>query len=228
MMRSAPFGCLALGLFVLAIVLFPFVLAEVMLTAMHKLGLTPGTGLMVVMGIFFGGMFNIPVKKIPRGQQVEAVPVRLFGVGKVFPRFVSRQTYTIIALNVGGCLIPCGIALWQVVRVLGQGGGAFVAMAVAVGINVVVCYWTSRPVKNVGIAMQPFLPALVAAFCAIVLVPNFAPPVAFAAGVFGPLIGADLLHLGQIKKISTGVASIGGAGTFDGIVLSGLVATLLA
>lgn len=45
---------------------------------------------------------------------------------------------------------------------------------------------------------------------------------------FGPLIGADLLHLRDIEKIATGVASIGGAGTFDGIVLSGIVAAYLA
>ena len=42
------------------------------------------------------------------------------------------------------------------------------------------------------------------------------------------LIGADLLHLKQIEESATGVASIGGAGTFDGIVLSGIVAAYLA
>ena len=45
---------------------------------------------------------------------------------------------------------------------------------------------------------------------------------------FGQLIGADLLHLRDIEKIATGIASIGGAGTFDGIVLSGIVAAYLA
>ena len=53
-------------------------------------------------------------------------------------------------------------------------------------------------------------------------------PVAFVAGVLGPLIGADLLHLKDIMKVSAGVLSIGGAGTFDGIVLSGLFAALFA
>ncbi|MCS4031868.1 putative membrane protein [Salinibacter ruber] len=53
------------------------------------------------------------------------------------------------------------------------------------------------------------------------------PPIAFAAGVLGPLIGADLLHLDDIAQLGAGMASIGGAGTFDGVVLSGLVATLL-
>jgi uncharacterized membrane protein len=46
--------------------------------------------------------------------------------------------------------------------------------------------------------------------------------------VLGPLIGADLLHLRDIEELETGIASIGGAGTFDGIVLSGIVAAYLA
>jgi len=69
---------------------------------------------------------------------------------------------------------------------------------------------------------------LVAALSALFLVPGQAPPIAFVAGVLGPLIGADLLHLRDIEKIATGIASIGGAGTFDGIVLSGIVAAYLA
>lgn len=76
--------------------------------------------------------------------------------------------------------------------------------------------------------MPALVPALVAAASALLLVPELAPPVAFTAGVLGPLLGADLLHLDDVKELATGMASIGGAGTFDGIVLSGLVATLLA
>jgi len=47
-------------------------------------------------------------------------------------------------------------------------------------------------------------------------------------GVAGPVIGADLLHLKEIEQSAVGIASIGGAGTFDGIVLSGIVAAYLA
>lgn len=227
-MRSAPFGCLALSLVLFALILFPFLLADVMLSAMGKLGLTPGFSLLAVMGILFGGVINIPVKKIPREQQMDVNLVEMFGFRRFFPGITQQRTYTIIALNLGGCLVPCAIAIWQIIRMTGLGMSALMAVALAVGINVAVCYWTSRPVKNVGIAMQPFLPAMVAALCAILFLPSFAPPVAFVAGVAGPLIGADLLHMDEINKISTGMASIGGAGTFDGIVLSGLVATLLA
>jgi len=76
--------------------------------------------------------------------------------------------------------------------------------------------------------MPPVVPAAVAALSAYVLAREFAPAVAFVAGVLGPLIGADLLHLRDLRHARAGTMSIGGAGTFDGIVLSGLVATLLA
>jgi len=72
------------------------------------------------------------------------------------------------------------------------------------------------------------VPAAVAAVSAFWLVPEQAPQAAFVAGVLGPLIGADLLHLRDIATLETGIASIGGAGTFDGIVLSGIVAAYLA
>jgi uncharacterized membrane protein len=85
----------------------------------------------------------------------------------------------------------------------------------------------------VGIAMPGFVAALTAvAGTWILLWPapyaELRAPVAFVAGVAGPLIGADLLHLKDITKVSAGMLSIGGAGTFDGIVLSGVLAAVLA
>jgi uncharacterized membrane protein len=42
------------------------------------------------------------------------------------------------------------------------------------------------------------------------------------------LIGADLFNLRKIGNLGAPVASIGGAGTFDGIFLNGILAVLLA
>lgn len=42
------------------------------------------------------------------------------------------------------------------------------------------------------------------------------------------LIGADLLNLGAVRGLGAPVASIGGAGTFDGIFVTGILAVLLA
>ncbi len=44
----------------------------------------------------------------------------------------------------------------------------------------------------------------------------------------GTLIGADLLKLREISQMGAPVASIGGAGTFDAIFLSGIIAVLLS
>ena len=44
----------------------------------------------------------------------------------------------------------------------------------------------------------------------------------------GTLIGADLTNLDKVAGLGAPVASIGGAGTFDGIFLTGILAVLLA
>lgn len=225
MRSSFPPGCLPL-LLLLGLFLLPLFLADVLLTALAKLGFGPQTSILIALGVFLGGMINLPVKKIPREEQVEMAPVRLFGLGQFFPVPVRRRTYTVIAVNVGGCLIPGAIAFYELVRAADQ--GLLLAALAAVVINVVVCYFAAQPIPNFGIAMNPFVPAIAAAACGLLFAPDFAPPVAFAAGVLGPLVGADLFHLQAIMKTTTGMASIGGAGTFDGIVLSSLIATLLA
>jgi uncharacterized membrane protein len=47
-------------------------------------------------------------------------------------------------------------------------------------------------------------------------------------GTMGTLIGADILNLDKISSLGAPVASIGGAGTFDGIFLTGILAVLVA
>jgi uncharacterized membrane protein len=42
------------------------------------------------------------------------------------------------------------------------------------------------------------------------------------------LVGAHLLNLGRIQGLGAPVASIGGAGTFDGIFLTAILAVLIA
>ena len=73
---------------------------------------------------------------------------------------------------------------------------------------------------------------VVAAFAAIVLSGGSgggeATAIAYVAGTMGTLIGADLLNLRNLKEMGPGVMSIGGAGVFDGVFLSGIVAAFLS
>jgi uncharacterized membrane protein len=228
MFRSMPFGCLSFVLLAVLVILFPLFLANAIAGALGKLGLSPALSLVVIVSMFVGGLVNIPVKRIPRVMSVETEPLGLFGMQRTFPGWMRRPSYTVIAVNVGGCLIPCLIAAYELARIAEHGSTALALTLVAAGINTAVCFWLARPVPNVGIVLPALAPAFVAAACAFIFVRDFAPPVAFTAGVLGPLLGADLLNLPRIGRTSAGMASIGGAGTFDGIVLSGLVATLLA
>jgi len=217
-----------LSLLVLGLVLLlPFVLANAMLAALGKLGLGPTGSLLAALAIFLGSTINVPVIRVEQTETVEYVPNRLLGLHRLLSRPLQRRSYTVIAVNVGGCLIPTALAGYQGARLAVQAPSVLPAAVAALLINVALCHYVAQPVKNKGITMPPLVPAGAAAICGLVLAPEWAPPVAFMAGVLGPLIGADFLHLDDIAEIGTGMASIGGAGTFDGIVLSGLVATLL-
>ncbi|WP_269319877.1 DUF1614 domain-containing protein [Nitrosococcus oceani] len=48
------------------------------------------------------------------------------------------------------------------------------------------------------------------------------------AGTLEVLLGADILRLKDIRRIGTPITSIGGAGTFDGIFITSIIAALLA
>ena len=135
---------------------------------------------------------------------------------------------TIIAVNFGGCLIPVGLALYEIAYLATLGLSTLIAVVVGCVVNIIVCYSIARPVQGVGIAMPSFVSPIAAVALALVLAPEAAPPVAFVIGVVGPLVGADLLHLRDVEATEIGVVSIGGAGTFDGIILSGILAAYLA
>jgi uncharacterized membrane protein len=222
------FGCLPILIFLVLLFLFPFLFGQLMVSALVKLRIEPQTALILVIGIFIGSAVNIPIKRILRHEDVVYHPMPLFGMGRFWSRAPQVRRETVIAVNAGGCLIPAGVAIYEISQLMARGISSLIVLGICVLINTAVCYRLARPIQGVGIAMPAFIPPMVAAGSALLLAGGDATPVAFVAGVMGPLLGADLLHLRDIPKISTGLASIGGAGTFDGIVLSGILAAYLA
>jgi uncharacterized membrane protein len=91
-----------------------------------------------------------------------------------------------------------------------------------------VCHFLADPVPGVGIALPVLVPALTTAVAAVLLSREYAAPLAYISGSLGTLIGADLLNLDKLQGLGAPIASIGGAGTFDGIFLIGIVAVLIA
>jgi len=101
---------------------------------------------------------------------------------------------------------------------------------IGVAIVTAIVHRFAMPVPGLGIATPMLIPPIVAAACGYFLGSSghHRDAVAFISGVTGTLIGADLLNLRNLRDLGAPVASIGGAGTFDGIFLTGIVAVLLA
>jgi len=91
-----------------------------------------------------------------------------------------------------------------------------------------ICYWLSSPIPGLGIAVPVLVPAIATTIAALALSRKHAAPLAYIAGSLGTLIGADLMNFDKLSELNAPIASIGGAGTFDGIFLTGIVAVLIA
>ncbi|GIW79632.1 MAG: hypothetical protein KatS3mg105_1439 [Gemmatales bacterium] len=227
-------GCGSLFLVLLFLCLLPFFLVEVMNEAMSKLHLTPAQAFAALVGIFVGSLFNIPVHRLERTGEQWVDTIAVYGLWGWTPTRLRRvRSDTIIAVNVGGCVVPMLLVAMQIVHLLVVGGWPWIALFFVVGTNIAACYKVARPMPGVGIVMPGFVSPLVAVGLTWLLLPGgeyelLRAPVAFCGGVLGPIVGADLLHIKDIHKVSAGVVSIGGAGTFDGIVLSGVLAAVLA
>jgi uncharacterized membrane protein len=187
-----------------------------------RLGVGPGTALLLLFGSLVGSYFNIPITVLP-GQTVRSGEiVDYFGMRYVVP-MVSSYPGTVLAVNVGGAVIPTVMSIYLVLRYQ-----LWVRAAIAVIAIALIIHSMATPVRGVGIAVPVFAPVVVTAILAFILSREYAPPLAYIGGSMGTLIGADLMNLGNIGGLGAPVASIGGAGTFDGIFLTGILAVLLA
>lgn len=215
----------SLLLFIALLIFLPVLFSQLMAGSLVKLHLSPDEAMGITIAIIFGGLINIPVGRIRLQQETVTDPMAIFGLSGFMPSMRRVSNETIIALNVGGCIIPTLLAVYELTHL---SSGALNAALLVSAINCFVCFAVARVVAGVGIVIPGLLPPLIAAVGALLLAGSEAAPVAFVAGVAGPLIGADLFHLRDLKSSPTGIASIGGAGTFDGIVLSGIIAAYLA
>jgi uncharacterized membrane protein len=216
---TPTFFAILVGLF---LVLLAMVLLGTLRYAYTRLGLSPAAALWLLAASLIGSYFNIPVAHLPPQRVVSGEVIDFFGMQYIVP-YVERWPGTVIAVNVGGAVIPVLMSLYLLVKFRLWGAGS-----IAIAVVSVVCYSVATPVPGLGIAMPVFMPALTTALAALVLSRADAAPLAYIGGSLGTLIGADLFNLGHIQGLSAPIASIGGAGTYDGIFLIGIMAVLLA
>jgi len=214
------FFLILVGLFVILLVLL--LVFRALQQAYLSLGVSSTTAMLLLFGSLVGSYFNIPVAELPGEKVVSNKVIEFFGMQYNVP-VVENWTGTIIAVNVGGAVIPTLMSLYLLVKRRLWLNGVIATAFVAI-----VLHWLANPVPGIGIAVPVFLPALVTAIVALLLSRENAAPLAYVAGSMGTLIGADLTNLDKVRGLGAPVASIGGAGTFDGIFLTGILAVLLA
>lgn len=190
--------------------------------AYMRLGIGPGAALLLLFGSLIGSYFNIPVTVLHGPPVKSAQIVEFFGMRYVVP-MVTSWPGTVLAVNVGGAVIPTLMSTYLVVRYQ-----LWLKAALATAAIAFIIHTMATPVQGIGIAVPVFAPVVATAILAFILSREYAAPLAYIGGSMGTLIGADLLNLDKIGGLGAPVASIGGAGTFDGIFLTGILAVLLA
>ena len=207
--------------FFLLVFLYVLIQIGILGIVLEKLGLSADAAILLFTCTLFGSLINLPLFSVqsPVGTMHEQYNIPPWFMGRALP-FHGK---TIIAINVGGALIPIGFSIYLIMR----WGIPLSTILLAIIIVSAVSYFFSRPIPGLGIGMPILIAPLTAALTALSFAPEQAAPLAYISGTLGVLIGADLLRLKDIPHLAAPMASIGGAGTFDGIFFSGIIAVLL-
>ncbi|ASJ07749.1 hypothetical protein A3L11_00280 [Thermococcus siculi] len=222
---SLPVLLIIVALFLAVFVLF----SGVVIAAFAKLGIPPEVAYALFFFALVGSFINIPIAEETSYEPVLRVrEVRFFGIPYPVPSFELAERRVIIAINVGGAIVPLSVALYEMLRMVYLGQFALLFNTIlAVLIAALFSHAVARPVRGLGIAMPMFLPPLMAILLGWLLGGSNPTAVAYISGTLGVLIGADLMNWNRIKNLGAPMVSIGGAGTFDGIFLAGIIAVLL-
>lgn len=228
-MIFAPF------LFIYVLICLAFLIGLLILIQMQLissafliLGLSPRLAILALFLSLIGSYVNIPLYTVDSGPAPDTATADNFGVAYMIP-FEYGVPRTNVAINVGGALVPLFVSGYALV----QTPAAVLPSILATAIVALVAHLFAHPLRGLGIALPMFISPLTATLAALFVgramrVPYNTHVIAYVSGVLGTLIGADLTNLHKIADLGAPVASIGGAGTFDGVFLSGIVAVLLA
>jgi uncharacterized membrane protein len=216
---SAPFFALLVGAFLVVVALIQI---GILRYAYLRIGVSSRTAMFLLLGSLVGSYINIPIARFPERDVQSGVEVSFFGMQYVVPAVVEWPG-TVIAVNVGGAVIPGLLSLYLLFK-----NQMWLAGLIATAVISAIVHMLAYPVPGVGIAVPVFVPPIATALVALLLARENAAALAYVSGSLGTLIGADLLNLDAVRGLGAPVASIGGAGTFDGIFLTGIMAVPLA
>ena len=176
-----------------------------------RLGMSWGAALLLLLASLVGRYFNVPVAQLPGEQVMSGEVIDYFGMRYVVP-VVEHWPGTLVAVNVGSAVIPTLMSLYLLVRHALWARGLLATVGVAVVIHAL-----ATPVRGIGMRCRYLLPRSSPPFWRWCWRASARPRSPMWRVLSATLIGAELTNLDQVFGLGAPVASIGGAGTFDGV-----------
>ncbi|QGY40933.1 DUF1614 domain-containing protein [Pseudodesulfovibrio cashew] len=234
-------GIFAALLFLVALFfLFVFLPVSIITEAFSKLGLTPAQGVLMLIAIVVGRFVNVPVHTSERLVMVSRPGSMRFSMDamgrgvRIEEETANELKKQVFAVNLGGCVMPLLLSITFLIslHMEGRAGGAYGWIGFAMLMVAGGCYALTKADSFTGLRVPLVLPALITFVTVYFFVPReFRPVAAYVAGTLGTVIGGNLIPLltPRIRNsVAAPVVSIGGAGTFGGVFVAGILAVLLA
>ena len=136
-----------LAFFVAALILLPFLLLGMIGEAFLRLGLPPGLIFWLLISTLVGSLVNIPIYRFESQEVLGDQVISYFGM-QFRPPPLGSGHQTVLAVNVGGALIPLGLCLYLLLRI--PFGWYLPVLVVLVTL---VVNRLARPVRGLGIAV---------------------------------------------------------------------------
>lgn len=234
-------GIFAALLFLVALFfMFIFLPVSIVAEAFSKLGLTPVQGVLMLIAILIGRTVNLPVFTSERLVVVPKPRSMSFGLDEqgrpvqLEEEPANELKKQVFAVNLGGCIMPLLLSITFLISLhLGnKAEGAYTWIGFAMVMVAGGCYALAKADPFTGLRVPLIMPALMTFVSVYFFVPEpFRPVAAYVAGTLGTIIGGNLVPLltPRIRNsVGTPQVSIGGAGTFGGVFVAGILAVLLA
>jgi len=185
--------CLSFGLPIyrphksLVFVFFGFLLSVVIIllllsvteVAFQRLGFTRLEVVLILIGTFLGSSVNISFHRITSVNRIlKQEEVRFFWITYRIPHFSVEEVSTIVAVNLGGAIIPTVVSLY-LIRTHEQ---QLLPALLGVTITTLVVHLVARKVPGLGITTPAFIPPLTAVLVAYLLALDAPNLVAYVAG----------------------------------------------
>ncbi len=152
------------------IILLIFIEIGILEYAYEKIGIGRRHMFALLIFSFLGSYVNIPIAELPAKEVISDQQVTFFGIQHVVP-FVKEWPRTIIAVNLGGAVIPAILSIYLLIK-----NRLYLRGLLAVAIVMVVAHLMAHPLRGIGIAEPIFIPPLVATAAALLLSRQYAPP----------------------------------------------------